>query len=194
MTKHTLTIALALAAMLLAGCPAPEPAGEATAGSAASATSNTQAPPVEATQPPDVEIPAQGATAANAATDFEYTMFDGTKHKLSDNFGKPTVVNFWADWCPPCVAELPHFEEVWQAKGSEFNLVAIAVDSAKDPQGFVSTKGFKMPFANDVNGAATYKVTGIPMTLFIDKDGSIAEQVVGGMDKATFELNLAKIL
>ncbi len=192
MHKHALALVLALAALALAGCPASKPAD----GTAADTPLAQGQPPAARTQTPApaTEIPQPSAANVKPAQDFEYTMFDGTPHKLSDNFGKPTVVNFWADWCPPCVGELPHFEEAWQAKGGQFNLVAIAVSSAKDPRGYVAEQGYTMPFAVDGNGASTYSVTGIPVTLFIDRDGNVVEQVVGGMDKATFETNLAKIL
>lgn len=197
MHKHALIIVAALAAIMLAGCPAPQSEGNTEV---SNAPSQQAAPPETAqaeapaqTPPPALEIPEKPA-GANAAQDFQYTMFDGTPRKLSDNYGKPTVVNFWADWCPPCVAELPHFEEAWKAKGSQFNLVAIAVDSSRDPKGFVDKEGYNLPFANDVSGANTYGVTSIPMTLFIDSNGNIVEKVVGGMDKDTFEMNLAKIL
>ena len=172
MHKHILILLLTLGAVaLLAGCPVQKQ------GSGTQATKS-----------------AQLTSPENQAKDFEYTLFDGASHKLSDNFGQPLVVNFWADWCPPCVAELPHFEEVWKEKSGQFNIVAIAVKNAQNPQGFVKDQGFTMPFATDINGADTYGITGIPVTLFIAKDGSLVDQVVGGMDRATFESKLAQIL
>jgi thiol-disulfide isomerase/thioredoxin len=198
MHKHISLLLIVLGTLaLLTGCPPQKPAEQdATANGTTAAdtpppTANTQVPKVT---PPEVELPAQRANTGNPATDFEYLLFDGTSHKLSENFGKPTVVNFWADWCPPCVAELPHFEEAWKAKGTQFNLIAIAVKDAQKPREFVQQQGWTMPFAIDVSGAQTYGVTGIPMTLFIDKSGNIVEKVVGGMDKDTFEKNLARIL
>jgi peroxiredoxin len=199
MRKHILlTLFVAAALMLLAGCPVKKPTDTGTPATSNAATSNTPAATANANTPgattPPVAPPVQQPAGANAAKDFEYILFDGTTHKLSESFGKPIVVNFWADWCPPCVAELPHFEEAWKAKGTQYTMVAIAVASASKPQEFVKQQGYTMPFAIDKNGADTYGVTGIPMTLFIDRSGSIVQKVVGGMDKETFEANLAKIL
>ena len=127
--------------------------------------------------------------------DFSFTTFDGEEHTLASLLtGKPLVINFWADWCPPCVSELPHFDAMYKEHGDEFDLYAIAVQSAKDPAGFLKENGYSFPGAHDINGAEMYKVTGIPTTLFISDTGRIVEIRVGGMDEATFAEKLALIV
>jgi len=129
------------------------------------------------------------------APDFSFTLFDGTTKHLSDYRGKPVVLNFWADWCPPCVGELPEFDAVYAQRRGQFVLLAVAVQSAKDPQGFVKQNGYKLDFATDSGGGADlYGVQGIPTSLFIDRKGRVVDQVVGGMDRAEFEQHLAGIL
>ena len=104
------------------------------------------------------------------------------------------VVNFWADWCPPCVGELPEFQAVYTERGGQFEMLGIAADSSKDAEGFVKQNGYTWTFGRSPEGFAAYQVRGIPTTLFVNSQGFVVDQVVGGMDRATFEAKLAKIL
>jgi hypothetical protein len=78
----------------------------------------------------------------------------------------------------------------------QFVLLAVSVSSATDPEGFVKEHGYTFTFAKDNGNVAAdlYGVRGIPLTLFINRQGQIVDKVVGGMDKAQFEEKLAKIL
>jgi thiol-disulfide isomerase/thioredoxin len=130
------------------------------------------------------------------AEDFAYTPLGAqTPVRLSDHFGQPLVLNFWADWCGPCVGEFPHFKEVHDAHRGQFTLLSLAVASSMDPDGFVAANGYDWSFGRDTeNAAQVYGVQGIPLTLFIDRNGRIVDQHLGGIDAATFEASLAKIL
>jgi len=90
---------------------------------------------------------------------------------------------------------LPHFNEVYAERRGQFVLLAVAVQSAEDPVGFAKQNGYDLEFAKDTGGGAKlYGVQGIPTTFFISRRGRIVSKVVGGMDKAEFEANLARIL
>jgi thiol-disulfide isomerase/thioredoxin len=126
--------------------------------------------------------------------DFSVTLFDGQQKTVWDFTGKPLVVNFWADWCPPCVGELPEFQAVYNEHHGEFEILGIAAESSKDAEGFVKQNGYTWTFGRAAGGFDAYQVRGIPTTLFVNSDGYVIDQVVGGMDRATFEAKLAKIL
>ncbi len=147
-------------------------------------------PPVE--QPGGKGMP--GAAWTGNAQDFEVTGFDGQKFKISKYAGQPVVLNFWADWCGPCKAEFPDFQEVYKSKPGQFVLISVATSDSNDPVGFVKQNGYSWVFANDSDGAKRYGVSAIPLTLFISRMGDIVEKQEGSMDKATFEAKLAKIL
>ena len=110
------------------------------------------------------------------ASDFELTLFDGQSLRLSDLQGKVVVLNFWASWCPPCRAEMPDFEEMWnELKDQEVVFLGIAVsDSERDARGFAEATGVTYPLGLDETGriARDYRVTSLPTTFLIDRDGT----------------------
>ena len=136
--------------------------------------------------------------AANLAPDFSYKTADGKTHKLSELRGKPVVINFWASWCPPCKAELPEFNEVYNAHKGQFELIAISVDDndagRQAAQGLHSQSNWSFTYAVDVDGGGKYMGQYIPVTAFINRQGEMVYKTDGMMEKAAFEAQLAKIL
>ncbi|MFZ2538098.1 MAG: redoxin domain-containing protein, partial [Oscillospiraceae bacterium] len=124
--------------------------------------------------------------------DFTVLDSDGNSVKLSDLFGKPIVLNFWASWCPPCKSEMPEFDKVYGEVGKDITFVMVdLVDGQRETkekgQEYVTDKGFSFPvyFDTEQAGAYAYEISSIPTTLFIDKDGYIVTGVQGPIDKAT---------
>lgn len=126
--------------------------------------------------------------------DFSVALFDGTTQRSSDFDGQPLVVNFWADWCPPCVAEMPDFQAVYTERAGQFAMLGIAAESSRDAEGFVKQHGYSWTFGKSPEAFEAYQVRGIPTTLFVNRRGLVVDQQVGGMDRATFEAKLAKIV
>jgi len=147
-------------------------------------------------------LPGCGLTAApvigHPAPDFTLTDLDGNTVRPSGFRGKVVFLNFWATWCPPCRAEMPEMEEVYQAYKDK-DVVIIGVDlreSMSSVQSFVEENGYNWTFVVDSTGevARDYMVTGIPSSFFIDKDGIIRALQVGAMSKITMEANLAEAM
>lgn len=67
-----------------------------------------------------------GLEKGNLAPDFELTDMEGSPVKLSDYRGKAVLLNFWASWCPPCRAEMPHMEKLYNKyKDENFDILAV---------------------------------------------------------------------
>ncbi|MDE2686060.1 MAG: TlpA disulfide reductase family protein [Chloroflexota bacterium] len=148
--------------------------------------------------------PGNGASA-EAAPDFALTLFGtetrqaGETLRLSDLAGKPVVLNFWFPSCPPCVAEMPEFERVYQshkADGVEFvGVQLVGIDTAEDGQNFVNEVGVTYALGPDEDDIIMkYQVNGFPMTVFIDQEQNIVRKWQGILDEEKLEEILAEIV
>ncbi len=104
--------------------------------------------------------------------------------RLSDFRGKTVVLNFWATWCPPCIAEMPELQALHASRQGAGDLVVLAVDVQEPPSvvaEFVQVKGLTMPVLSDRTGevAKHYGLPGLPGTFFIDRDGTVRSKVLG---------------
>ena len=132
------------------------------------------------------------------APDFELTLIDGTKVRLSDLRGKPVWINFWATWCPPCRAENPDIQEVYNEHKDTDGLVILApaIGEGRDTvAGYMDRADLHYPVGTDATTqiAANYRVLGIPTHIFVDREGIIRDMRVGAMSKKTMEKKVALI-
>ena len=129
------------------------------------------------------------------APDFTVLDAEGNQVRLSDLMnGKPMVLNFWASWCPPCVGELPHFEAA--AKQYEGEVVFMMInltdgvtetyDGAKE---FIASNGYTFPSYFDTLGEGMSLFVGqyVPITWFVNADGTLLGYMEGAMDADTLE-------
>ncbi|MGK2929885.1 MAG: TlpA family protein disulfide reductase, partial [Acidimicrobiales bacterium] len=99
---------------------------------------------------------------------------------------EPLVVNLFASWCPPCIAEMPDFEAVSAALGDEVRFFGLAVtDRPEDASRIVEETGVTYDWSRDIQGdiAAGFGVTTMPSTIFITKDGEVAHIQSGALDQ-----------
>ncbi len=121
------------------------------------------------------------------APDFTVYDADGGEHKLSDYFGKPIVLNFWASWCGPCKSEMPEFDAMHAEMGEQVQFLMVnatggreTFDSAKE---FIASSAYTFPVLYDLDMAAAneYGVYSLPTTFFIDTEGYLVAYAQGAI-------------
>lgn len=134
------------------------------------------------------------ADKADRTADFTVYNADGSEVKLSDSFGKPIVVNFWATWCSPCRSELPAFNTLYEEYGGEveFMMVNLTDGSRETVSGvkrFSEKLGYTFPVYYDItsDAAKAYTIYSIPTTLFIAADGTLQAAHTGSMTESTLK-------
>ena len=147
-------------------------------------------------------VPAQqtGKAQNPFAPNFTLQDLEGNNVSLADYKGKVVFVNFWATWCPPCRAEIPHFVDLIDQYGEDgFAILGISVDDPKDHN---KIPGFKDKFNINypillANGKVTRDYGGIrsiPTTFVLDRDGRALGKIVGSRSKEQFEEIIKKAL
>jgi len=159
---------------------------------------------VQACASPSQAVPGgqQGATVGinvgQIAPDFTLADLDGNEISLSDFRGKAVFINFWATWCPPCRAEMPEIESVYQDYKDK-GAVVIGVDIRETEElvrEFIQRGGYHWTFILDSTGvvAADYNIQAIPTSFFIDREGVIRAVNIGAMTKRAMEDKLAEAM
>ncbi len=129
--------------------------------------------------PPDTTV---GYEVGETAPDFTVELYGSDKSfTLYENRGKLTVINFWATWCTPCVAEIPYFNQLAEDR-TDVNIIAIHGSSTRDVNAFIEANwaGHVLTFAQDnIEGTTclTYELLGgkstWPMTVIVDEEGVV---------------------
>ncbi|MCE9606127.1 MAG: redoxin domain-containing protein [Planctomycetia bacterium] len=152
-------------------------------GAAASADTFKIDPPSDATLVDDLEAPAAMTLVGKPAPAFEGKNLKGETVKLADLAGKIVVVDFWATWCPPCVAGLPKLAEM-TAKHKADGVVFVAVNLQEEEsivKEFLALKKLDLNVVLDTDNKIMqkYKVEPVPQTVFIDRKGVVQVVHIG---------------
>ncbi len=110
-----------------------------------------------------------------ASYDFVIEDMEGTKVPFSEFKGKTVFINFWATWCPPCIAEMPDIHSLYDEVGSEVEFVMISLDQEEEKaRKFVANRNFEFPvYFLRSRLPASYDTHAIPTTYLLDQNGKI---------------------
>lgn len=131
---------------------------------------------------------------------FSLKMFDGAFVPLENFRGKPMVLSFWAGWCVYCQDEMPTLEKMYQ-KYKDQGLIIYGVhrsstEDIKVAQDFAKSVGVTYPLIEDKNDFIYryFNVVGLPVTIFINKDGFVEDKILGPRTEAQFDVLIKRIM
>lgn len=140
-------------------------------------------------------VPAEDTPTFDEAT---YTTFDGETVPLSSVRGTPTVVNFFASYCTPCLKEMPAFEQVYrEVQGDEVAFLGLAVaDRTDDAEEIVESTGVTYPTALDKDASVITALEGVvlPTTVLLDANGEVVSRHAGELTADELRALLAEDL
>ena len=183
--------------------------GTGTAAPQQSATQNTQQTDDATQKDTQTQNAAQRENQAqHAVAAIPFTLKDqyGKKHTLNDYKGKIIFLNFWATWCPPCRAEMPDIQKLYERSPREgkdsvivLGVAAPKLGSEKDEAGikaFMEKNGYSYPVLMDKGGKLfeAYGIRAIPTTYLIDRRGNVIGRVQGALSAENLEKIIQQVL
>lgn len=152
------------------------------------------------------------AATENSAIEFTFTDFKGGERKFSEFRGKYVLLDFWATWCKPCLADIPHLKELYdQNKDKGFEIIGMDSETIGDDEGeadpefakqtaerakmIVTTRGANWTQATSVTAVPVanklFGVKSLPTKILIDPEGRIIARIKEGKE---LDAVLAKLL
>ena len=132
-----------------------------------------------------IPVPAPEGDAPEAgsdAVDFSYVTFEGEELVFSNFSDGPVVLNFFASWCPTCIAELPDFQTVSENLAGDVTFLGLATqDRAEASDELIENTGVQFDVGRDPNGEIfnIFQGLGMPTTVFMNADGTVADVHTG---------------
>ena len=136
---------------------------------------------------------------ATMAPDFTVYDAEGNAAKLSDYFGKPIVLNFWASWCGPCKMEMPEFQEKCLEYEGEVIFLMVNMTGGRETltsaKRFIEESGYTFPVLYDTkeDAAMTYAVYSLPTTYFLNAEGQLIARATGAIDATLLQRGIDMI-
>jgi len=144
-----------------------------------------------------LQLSRQNATRpmSGSAPDFELALFSGERIRLNDYRGRVLLVNFWASWCPPCRAEAPDLQALYQDYRAEgFTVIGVNMleSSQRKALDFIAEFGIAYPNVEDIGERVTnlYRVEAPPESFLIDRAGHVRRVFIGSIryDNARYDI------
>ncbi|MCZ2816874.1 TlpA family protein disulfide reductase [Modestobacter sp. VKM Ac-2984] len=186
--RSRLAAALAVAAVLTAGCSAGGEAVDVTNGGEFRFEAAT----------PDAEVIPEAERAS--APEFSGTLLEGGEFDSAELAGDVAVLNFWGSWCAPCRVESPEFQEVYtEVRDDGVQFLGLNVkDEEQLATAFVESKGITFPSLHDPRGEVAlafrdYPASAIPSTIVLDRAGRVAAVYTGAVRQDDLRTVIAQL-
>ncbi|MBI4311914.1 MAG: TlpA family protein disulfide reductase [Chloroflexi bacterium] len=134
------------------------------------------------------------------APDFTVPLYSGGEGSftLSQQQGRPVVLNFWASWCAPCRAEFPALQAAAEKYAPQGVVLfgAAVQDTENESREFLQQQNTTFMTGPDTDGKLTlsYEITGLPATYFITRDGHIYKKWIGQIDEQRLDTFILEML
>ena len=123
--------------------------------------------------------------------------FSGEKVNFEETRGEVAMVNFWATWCPPCIAEMPSFQLLYEDYGDKVNFYFVSSEESQKLQQFMKKKGYSLPTYLPLSPIPDkLKTNSLPTTYVLGRSGEIVVEKIGSADwdSSTFRKLLDRLL
>lgn len=123
----------------------------------------------------------------------------GRAIRLSDYKGKVVLVNFWATWCAPCLAEMPELEKLQREYGKRgLQIVGVSHPTNKASEVIKAIKRLRVSYPillGDEETLSRFKVSDVlPVTVIVDRDGKVRGRILGILEPDEFEAQVKPLL
>ena len=138
-------------------------------------------------EPSETTEDTEYAALGEIAPDIVVTDLEGNNKQLSEYFGKPTIMVFWATWCGYCKDELPALEMLKEKYGDRINVLALnGGDSAEDIKDFMEENNYTFETVMvGIEESIKFDAQSIPVTAILDSEGTIEFFTRGSLDAET---------
>ena len=133
------------------------------------------------------------------APEATFTDFDGNTHNLSDFAGQAVVLDFWAAWCPFCLAEMPELQAAQDKYGDDLVMIGVhrtSTEGAQEGLKFARERGVSYTLVVDPTDSL-YRAAGgfgMPVAVFIDREGVVTEIKSGPKTTEEIEEKIGKLV
>ncbi len=115
--------------------------------------------------------------------DWKLVNVEGKEIDFNSVQNKVVIVNFWATWCPPCIAEMPSFQKLYNEYKNEVTFLFVAQDDLQKVKKFITSNNYTLPVYFEMSeGPAEMRANSLPTTYILNKSGEIVVDKVGAVD------------